>query len=218
MLKMFEIIDKIKLNGFIIENTCDYDKIKESFDSIHDLIDDAMEIDETAVRHIQNHKTGTGYASIWNIAGFEFSLIENDYGFGFIAFKDESDAVLAEMGESDKASILDARTIRQCEKLGILSDVKSIIRNCECGENEKAYIHNLKKMRKWEIMEVIGNFLDDGSDDCPEDWEDIRMIKTFCKAWEIKESDLTKWYALGILEYGFSIAYAVNEDIVLILE
>ena len=202
---MIEIIAEIKANGFIIENTCDYERMKDAFDCIHDLIDDAIETDENQVRHIQNHNTGTGYASIWNIAGFEFSIIENSYGYGFIILKDEFKM---------ETNIMDAKTVKKCIELGILNDVQSIIKNCECGEITKAEIIDLQKVRKWEIIETIGNYLDN------EDfkWVGIKRIRTFCKLMGIHEREIADYYRLAINEDAYYIAYTINKDIILILE
>ena len=45
---------------------------------------------------------------------------------------------------------------RKAEKLGIADECRSIIENCECGEVTEARIVELSKLRKWEIMDVIG--------------------------------------------------------------
>lgn len=113
--------------------------------------------------------------------------------------------------------ILSKNDQKKIEGLGLTEEAISIIKNCECGIINYGYIHDLSKMRKWEIMEVIGNYLDNEGKYVP-DWTDIKRIATFCKAFAIKEEELAQWYALGINEEGFSIAYALNEDIVLILE
>lgn len=105
----------------------------------------------------------------------------------------------------------------KCKKLGITDEVESIIANCECGEVNGAYIVELSKMRKFEIMEVIGNYLD--SDESTVEWWDIKRIATFCKAFEITEDRLAEFYALGISEGAEEIAYALvsNKDVVLVL-
>ncbi len=45
------------------------------------------------------------------------------------------------------------------KKLGIEEEVKSILENCECGEINYVRIDRLSKMRKWELQDYIGNFL-----------------------------------------------------------
>ena len=107
----------------------------------------------------------------------------------------------------------------KCEKLGILEEVESIIENCECNEFgvDGARIVQLSKLRKWEVMEEIGNYLDSslyGSEFCCEG----KRMKTFCKAFGIKESEVASYYAEAISEWGYEIAYAINEDVILILE
>ena len=213
---MIEIIAEIKLNGFIIENTCDLERMQDAFNSIHDLIDDAMEINENMVHHVQNFNTGTGYGSEWEIAGLKFCLIENQYGYGFIVESDDSDAILTEI-VFDNGYQMDLTFKMKCEKLGILSEVINLIANCECGQIHNARIERLSNLRKWEIQEVIGNYLDAelyGSDFCLEG----KHMKTFCKAFGIEEKDIPMYYAFAICEGGCEIAYRVNEDIILILE
>jgi len=104
----------------------------------------------------------------------------------------------------------------QIQKLGIEQEVENIIANCECGETNTARIVELPKLRKWEIIEVIGNYLDDETIDC--DWWDIKQLKTFCKVFDINPKNLSSYYAAAISEGGYEIAYAINEDIVLVLE
>lgn len=104
----------------------------------------------------------------------------------------------------------------KCERLGITQEVNSLIANCECGKITSAKIVELSKMRKWEVMEVIGNYLDPKCEFV--DWGDIKQLKTFCKKFEISEDEVSEYYAYGICEDGFEIAYAVNDDVVLVLE
>ena len=107
--------------------------------------------------------------------------------------------------------------VKKCEKMGLLDEVKSIIFNCECGVTEKAWIEDISKMRKWELQEYVGNYLDAekyGSDFCLEG----KHMKTFCKAFEIEESELSYYYAQWINEGGYQIAYAITENLVLVLD
>ena len=100
------------------------------------------------------------------------------------------------------------------EKLGIdENEVKSIIMNCECGEINGAYFIDLTKLRKWEIMETIGNYLDTDKLDF-----DVRF-KTFLKTYEIEEEDVTDLYCEAFNEDGYDIAYTLesNEDVILVL-
>lgn len=102
-------------------------------------------------------------------------------------------------------------------KLEITEEVESIIANCECGEITSARIVDISKLRKWELMEEIGNYLDPSQTEI-EDWGEIKQLKTFCKAFEITEKELSEYYALAICEGACEIAYAINKEIVLILE
>jgi len=107
--------------------------------------------------------------------------------------------------------------LNKCQKLGILAEVKSIIANCECGEIKKAHLEDISKMRKWELQEYVGNYLD--ADKYAEDFcLKGKHMKTFCKAFGIKENELAYYYSRFICEGGYEIAYAVTEDIVLVLE
>lgn len=105
----------------------------------------------------------------------------------------------------------------QIKKLGIEDEVKSIVENCKCGEINGKRLVELSKLRKWEIIEEIGNYLDPQGQEV-EDWDDIKRIETFCKAFDINPKNLTSYYASAICEGGYEIAYAINEDVVLIIE
>lgn len=106
----------------------------------------------------------------------------------------------------------------KCEKLGITEEVQSIIENCECGEITKARIVELSKMRVWEIQEVIGDYLGwIGKDDEIVEWNNQHM-KTFCEQFAISEDMIAEWYAKGISENGFEIAYDINKDVILVIE
>ena len=104
-------------------------------------------------------------------------------------------------------------------KLGINEEeVKSIIANCECGEINGAYFIDLTKEKKEFIMEEIGNYLDDGSEEF-EGWTDIKRIATFCKTFDISEDEIPKYYRLGFNDGGCEIAYELesNKDVLLVL-
>lgn len=104
-------------------------------------------------------------------------------------------------------------------KLGINEEeVKSIIENCECGEINGAYFIDLTKEKKEFIIEVIGNYLDDDSEEF-EGWSDIRRISTFCKVFGISEDEIADYYRLGFNEGGCDIAYNLesNKDVILVL-
>ena len=105
----------------------------------------------------------------------------------------------------------------KCKKLGITDEVQSIIDNCELYEGKGARIVELDKLRKWEIQETIGNYLDAhlyGSEFCLEG----KHMKTFCEAFEFSENRIAEFYAEAICEGGYEIAYAINENVVLVLE
>ncbi len=104
-------------------------------------------------------------------------------------------------------------------KLGIdENEVKSIIMNCECGEINGAYFIDLTKEKKEFIMEIVGNYLDDDSEEF-EGWTDIKRISTFCKTFDISEDEIPNYYRLGFNEGGCDIAYTLesNKDVLLVL-
>ena len=103
------------------------------------------------------------------------------------------------------------------KKLKIEDEVNSILENCECGKVNSIRIERLFKMKKDKLQEYVGNFLDVnlyGDKFCLE----RRTMKTFCKEFGIKESELSDYYAQSISEGGCEIAYTINEDIILIVE
>lgn len=109
----------------------------------------------------------------------------------------------------------------QIEKLGIKNEVENIIINCECGEITGARLVDLNKLRKWEVIEEIGNYFNEQErhEHIEEtDWTDIKRISTFCKAFNIKEEDISTYYAEAICEWGYEIAYPITDNIVLVLE
>lgn len=114
-------------------------------------------------------------------------------------------------------NILSKKDQSKAEKLGIASEVAEIILNCECGEINKARLIDLSKLRKWEIMEVIGNYIDPRGE-VVENWHEIKRLATFCKAFNIAETEINEYYTLGICEGGYEIAYITeNPNIILVL-
>lgn len=103
-------------------------------------------------------------------------------------------------------------------KLGLTKEVENILKHCELynPQEDKVTVEELNKLRKWEVMEVIGNYLDPQEKEVK--WWDIKQLKTFCKAFEITEEEVSYYYARGMAESGYCLAYAVNEDVVLIIE
>ena len=102
------------------------------------------------------------------------------------------------------------------QKLGIKEEVENILDNCELynPETDKVYIHELSKMRKWEIMEVIGN--SEGIYNY--NWDFDMRFKTFLKTCELEEKDVAEFYKLGLEKSGYCLAYAINEDVILVIE
>ena len=106
----------------------------------------------------------------------------------------------------------------KCKKLDICEDVKSLMRECVLYEGESKRIVELHKLRKWEIMEEIGNYLnwiDKNNNEVS--FFDFKQLKSFIKAFDIEEDEVAEYYALAICEGGAEIAYAVNDDVVLVL-
>ena len=102
-------------------------------------------------------------------------------------------------------------------KLGIEDTVNSIVENCECGEVNGIRIERISQMRVQDLQEEIGNFLDA---DLYSDKFLLqgRYMSTFCKEYDINPKLLSSYYAASICEGGCEIAYAINEDIVLVIE
>ena len=108
----------------------------------------------------------------------------------------------------------------KCKKLGIWDEVKNIIENCELYEGNDARIVELSKLRNWEIQEEIGNYFEwidkDGNS---VEWTPFYCrISTLCKTFGIAQDKLSEVYAEAISEWGYEIAYAINEDVVLVLD
>lgn len=93
------------------------------------------------------------------------------------------------------------------------NEVKNIIENCFCGEVNGAYLLDLSKMRKWEIMETIGNYLDT-------DKLDFNVtFKTFLKTYEIEPDEVKDLFIEGFNEQAGDIAYTLEShgSIILVL-
>ena len=111
---------------------------------------------------------------------------------------------------------------KKCEKLGITQDVKQILEEAELynPETDKLRIVELTKMRNWEIQEEIVNFFN-GID---EDGNEVEInhfycnLNNLCETFGFSRNRLSEWYARAIAEWGYSLAYAINEDIVLIID
>lgn len=110
-------------------------------------------------------------------------------------------------------------------KLGIdENEVKSIIANCDCGEINGAYFIEFSKLRNMDIFEIVGNYLNHEErfdHNCEEetDWDYRMRMTSFCKAFDIDESQIKELYVLGFNEGGADICYTLesNEDVLLVL-
>lgn len=105
----------------------------------------------------------------------------------------------------------------------IVDEIENILANCELynPETDTVRVEELSKLRKWEIHEVIGNYFNklERDEHLEEtEWTDIKRLSTFCKTFEIEENEVAYYYARGIAEVGYSLAYAINENMVLIIE
>lgn len=109
------------------------------------------------------------------------------------------------------------------QKLGIKEEVEQILTECELynPETDKVYIQELSKMKRWEIMEVIGNYINHEErwhSEEETDWDFNMRFKTFLKTFQLEEKDVPEFYKLGLEESGFCLAYAVNDDAILVIE
>ena len=108
-------------------------------------------------------------------------------------------------------------------KLGITEDVEKILKEAELNNSEKDELRivELSKLRNWEIQEEIVNFFD-GID---KDGNEIEINSYFycnlnklCETFGFSRSKLSYWYARAIAEWGYSLAYAINEDVILVID
>ena len=111
------------------------------------------------------------------------------------------------------------------KRLGIQEEVEQILADCELynPQSDKVYLQELSKMRKWEIMEVIGNYINHEErydHDCEEEteWDFDMRFKTFLKTFELEEKDVPHFYKLGLEDSGYCLAYAINDDVILVIE
>ena len=104
------------------------------------------------------------------------------------------------------------------DDLGITQEAISILENFDCGEVPSIRLEDLSKMRKWEIMEVIGNDLDADLYAEGEFYSGHKRMTTFCKAYGIEESEIGDFYALGISNMGCEVAYNMGNDIIMVFE
>lgn len=106
------------------------------------------------------------------------------------------------------------RETKDWQSLGLTKEIISVLYNCNCGELESFRIEELSKLRKWEVMEVIGNDIDPMGEIA--DWTEIKRLSTFCKVYEI--NNVADAYAEAISNNGCEIGYAVSDDVVVIVE
>ena len=95
-LKMDEIIEKIKLNGFIIENTCDFETMAEAYEAVMTAVDEAEETGiYTSVEMSKADERG-GYSYLIQVGHILFVIVRNACGYGFIFFDETSEKIKAE--------------------------------------------------------------------------------------------------------------------------
>lgn len=111
----------------------------------------------------------------------------------------------------------------KCKKLGITEEVEKILKEAELynPETDEPRIVELSKLRKWEIQEEIVNFFE-GIDKNGNEVEINNYfhcnLNKLCETFGFSRSRLSEWYARAIAEWGYSLAYAINEDVVLIID
>ena len=111
--------------------------------------------------------------------------------------------------------ILNPRETAKLESLELLEEAESIYINCECGINNTARLEDLEKLRKWEIMDIVGNYLDPKEEVA--EWTGFKRIATFCKAYELNKADLIDFYTLAIDEGGEEIAYQLGKSSIILI-
>ena len=108
----------------------------------------------------------------------------------------------------------------KCEKLNISEEVNKILTEAEKNYDFKSKrLVIMSKVRKWEIAEVIGNYFQwESVTGEPVYFESHKRLSTYLKEFGISKDEISYFYALGIANDGYELAYAVNNDVVLILE
>jgi len=111
----------------------------------------------------------------------------------------------------------------KCAKLGITEIVQNILNEAELynHETDEPRIVELSKLRNWEIQEEIGNYFDW----IDKDGNEVEVtnhfycnLNTLCKTFGFSRDRLAEWYARAVAEWGYSLAYEINENIVLIID
>lgn len=110
----------------------------------------------------------------------------------------------------------------KCKKLGITEEVEKILKEAELynPETDEPRIVELSKLKNWEIQEVIVNYLEVDKDGNPVEIENgyYCNLNKLCETFAISRNRLSEWYARAIAEEGYSLAYRINEDIVLVID
>ena len=111
----------------------------------------------------------------------------------------------------------------KCKKLGINEAVENILNEAELynPETDEPRIVELSKLRNWEIQEYIVNYFDgidkDGNPVEIENYFRCNLNK-LCETFGFSRNRLSEWYAKAIAEEGYSLAYMINEDVVLVID
>lgn len=91
---------------------------------------------------------------------------------------------------------------------------ENIIANCEIPFETIKLLNIYKDISRDELKEPIIDLL---AEELDFDSYDM-YLPTFLKKYDIQKEQLCSTYCEGINEYGYSIAYPINEEICLILE
>ena len=108
-------------------------------------------------------------------------------------------------------------------KLGIQEEVEKILAECELynPQKDEPRIVELSKLRNWEIQEEIVNFFEgiDKNGNEVEIENHFRCnLNKLCETFGFNRNRLANWFARAIAEWGCSLAYAINEDVVLVID
>ena len=111
-------------------------------------------------------------------------------------------------------------------KLGITEEVKKILNEAELYNPEKdvTSILELSKLRNMDIYEVVGNYINheerfDYTCEEETEWDFNMQMKNFMKTFEIEnKNELAHLFVLGINEGGYAMAYAITDDIILVID
>lgn len=110
----------------------------------------------------------------------------------------------------------DSSLNQQSEKLNVMDEVEKILMEFDCGDINDVCLHDLSKIPKWKLMDIIGNYLDPLGEVVP-DWRDIKRVSTFCRRFQFSENRIAEWYARSISDGGECVGYEIGDDIVLVI-